>query len=188
MSDDQLPMVRQDGNIAGENIVGRDLILLPEKKTPLRRMVESYRLEVEQECEHKEFIDELQDYMKRVPGHDQRNLEEKLASAARDDLIANAKILKEKFAKKLYKHTFSPLAQQIFVDILAMINSIFQLKVKPLIYENKPSRVVDKAIYDEIVQAVYSEVGGNSDLGINMDYIQGMLFYLTGNCYIDWGK
>ncbi|MCF8089744.1 MAG: hypothetical protein K9L23_17005 [Desulfotignum sp.] len=187
MDDDKLPVVRQDNNIAGGNIVGRDLISLPEIKTPLRKMAESYRIEVEQECEQKEFIDELQDYMKRVPGHEQRNLEEKLVSAERDDLIASAKLLKEKFAKKLYKHTFSPVAQKIFVHILSMINCSFQLKIKPLIYEDKPASVVDKAIFDEIVQAVYFEVG-NSELGINMDYIQGMLFYLTGNCYINWEK
>lgn len=187
MSDDQLPGVRQDRNIAGGNIVGRDLISLSETKTPLKEMAESYCLEVEKDCAQKEFIEELQDYMKRVPGHEQRNLEQKLSTAKRDDLVPNAKILKEKFAKKLYKHTFSPVAQKIFVHILSMINCSFQLKIKPLIYENRPPSEVDRAIYDEIVQAVYFEVG-NSELEINMDYIQGMLFYLTGNCYIDWGK
>ena len=118
MSDDQLPAVRQDSNIAGGNIVGRDLISFPVVKTPLRKMVESYRLEIERECDEKEFIEELQDYMKRVPGHEQRNLEQKLSTATRSDLVPNAKILKEKFAKKLYKHTFSPVAQKIFVHIL----------------------------------------------------------------------
>jgi hypothetical protein len=187
MGDDQLPVVRQNKNVAGGNIVGRDLISYPEIKTPLRKMTESYRVEIEQGCEQKEFIDELQDYMKRIPGDEQRNLEEKLVSAERNELIATAKFLKEKFAKKLYKHTFSPVAQNIFVHILSMISCSFQLKIKPLISENKPASVIDKAIYDEIIKAVYFEVG-NSELGINMDYIRGMLYYLTGNCYINWEK
>lgn len=187
MSDDHLPVVRQDKNIVGGNVVGGDFISIPETKTPLRKMAESYRLEVERNPAQKEFIEELQDYMKRVPGHEQRNLEQKLSAAKRDDLIPNAKILKEKFAKKLYKHTFSPAAQNIFVHILAMINSCFQLKIKPMIRENKSSRLVDKAIYDEIVEAIYFEVG-SSELEINMDYIHGMLYYLTGNCYIEWEK
>jgi len=185
MSGDHLPVVRQDGNVVGGNMVGGDFISIPEIKTPLRKMAESYRLEVERNPAQKEFIEELQDYMKRVPGHERRDLEQKLSEAKRDDLIANATFLKEKFAKKLYKHTFSPTAQRIFVDILAMINSSFQLKIKPMIIENESSRLVDKAIYDEIVKAVYYEVG-NSDLEINMDHIQGMLYYLTGNCYIEW--
>jgi len=135
MSDDHLPSVRQDRNIAGGHVVGGDFIALPEIKTPLKRMAEKYRSEVEQDYTQQEFIEELQNYMKRVPGHEQRGLDQKLSEAKRDDLIANATFLKEKFAKKLYKHTFSPTAQRIFVDILAMINSSFQLKIK-LISDN----------------------------------------------------
>ncbi len=187
MSDDHRPEVLQRNNTAGGNIVGRDLIALPEIKTPLRRMAENYRREVKKDSAQQEFIEELQDYMKRVPGHEQRNLEQKLSAAKRDDLITNAKFLKEKFSKKLYKHTFSPMAQNIFVHILAMINSSFQLKIKPMIRESKSSRLVDKAIYDDIVEAIYFEVG-NSELEINMDDIRGMLYYLTGNCYIEWEK
>ncbi len=73
------------------------------------------------------------------------------------------------------------------LHILAMINSSFQLKIKPMIRENKSSGLVDKAIYDEIVKSIYYEVG-NSELEINMDYIRGMVYYLTGNCYIEWEK
>ena len=188
MSDDHLPAaVRQEKNIVGGNMVGGDFISIPEPKTPLRKMAESYRLEVERNPAQQEFIEELQDYMKRVPGHEQRNLEKKLSAAKRDDLIANAILLKEKFTKKLYKHTFSPEAQRIFVHILAKINSSFQLKIKPIIRENESSRLVDKAIYDEIVEVIYNEVG-SSELEINIDDIHGMLYYLTGNCYIEWEK
>ncbi len=182
MSDDH---VRQSDNIAGGHIVGHDYIAPPEIKTPLRRMAENYRHEVEQDSAQQKFIEELQNYMKRVPGHEQRDLEQKLSAAKRDDLIDNAIFLKEQFAKKLYKHTFSPSAQNILVHILAMINSSFQLKIKPMIRENESSRLVDKAIYDEIVKTIYYEVG-NSELEINMDHIHGMLYYLTGNCYIEW--
>ncbi|MEW6602725.1 MAG: ABC-three component system protein [Nitrospirota bacterium] len=165
MSDNLLPSVQQDNNIVGGNIVGGNYISLPEIKTPLRKMAENYRIENEQKGHQKEFIEELQDYMRRVPGHEQRNLEEKLISAKREDLLSSAIFLKERFAKKLYKHTFSPIAQNIFVHILSMINSSFQLKIKPLICEDKPASEVDKAIYNEIIQTVYFEVG-NSELGI----------------------
>jgi len=179
--------IRQNNNLAGGHIAGRDVNvnILPEKKTPLKIMVENYRTEIEQSGEKKEFIEELQDYMKRVPGRDQRNLTEKLITAQREDLVDDALLLKEKFAKKLYKHSFSPSAQQIFVHILSMINCAFKFKIKPLIHENKPSSVVDKAIFDEIINEIYCDVG-NSQLDINMDYIHGMLYYLTGNCYINW--
>ena len=141
MSDDHPQSVNQsknivDGHMAGGNIeVSTTNILPSDAKTPLRIMAEKYQHEVEKDCAQKEFIEELQNYMKRVPGHEQRDLEQKLSDAKRDDLIDNAKILKEKFAKKLYKHTFSPVAQNIFVHILSMINCSFQLKIKPIIKE-----------------------------------------------------
>lgn len=192
MSDDHLPMIRQDKNVSGGDIAGGHIdksittnIFPTDAKTPLRIMAENYRCEVEQDNTKQEFIETLQNYMKRSPGHEQRDLEQKLCSANRNDLISSAKYLKEMFAKKLYKHTFSPVAQEIFVHILAKINSSFRLKIKPIIRENKSSRLVDKAIYDEIVKTIYYEVG-NSELEINMDHIHGMLYYLTGNCYIEW--
>lgn len=210
MSDDNLPSVGnnlpaiyQDNNTAGGDIVAGDkiriegdytpvnvdttFVSISEIKTPLRKMAENYRIEAEQNCIQKQFIEELENYMKRVPGHEQRNLEQKLLAANRPDLVENAKYLKEQFAKKLYKHAFSPLAQNIFVHILSMINCTFQLKVKPLINENKMPSVIDATIYNEIVKIVYQEVG-NSELGVNMDYIHGMIYYLTGNCYISWEK
>lgn len=194
MSDEHLPVSQQDNNVVGGDMAGGHInkvsttnIFPSDAKTPLRIMAENYRCEVEQDNTKQEFIETLQNYMKRAPGHEQRDLEQKLCSANRNDLISSAKYLKEMFAKKLYKHTFSPVAQEIFVHILAKINSSFRLKIKPIIRENKSSRLVDKAIYDEIVEAIYFEVG-NSELEINMDYIHGMLFYLTGNCYIEWEK
>jgi len=179
--------VRQENNKAGGGIAGRDLVNvnLPEVKTPLKVMAENYRCEVDRDNNHKEFIDELRNYMQRVVEGRQRNLEEKLLAAQREDLVITAKHLKEQFTKKLYKHTFSPTAQNIFVHILAKINSCFRLKIKPLIHENNSPRAIDEAIYTEIVECIYMDVG-NSELSINMDDIHGMLFYLTGNCYIEW--
>jgi hypothetical protein len=178
----------QENNVVGGDMAAGDIhknYNLPAPHSPLRVMAENYRHEIEQDNNHQEFIDELQDYMKRVPGIEQRNLEEKLLAAKRDDLVVNAKHLKEQFTKKIYKHTFSPTAQNIFVHILAKINSCFRLRIKPLIHENSSPRTVDEAIYKEIVECIYMDVG-NSELSINMDDIHGMLFYLTGNCYIEW--
>jgi len=171
-------------NVAGHLVAG-DLKVVYEVKTPLRVMAEEYRNEIENSDIQKEFIEELQDYMKRVPGNDQRDLEQKLTAANRRDMIIDAKLLKEKFAKKLYRHTFSPNAQAIFVHILAVIRSSFQLKVLPLIRESKTPYEIDSTIYDSIIEVIYNQVG-NSELDINMDHIRGMLYYLTGNCYINW--
>ena len=189
MDDDKQLIVHQEKNTAGGGIAARDIVNvnLPETRSPLKVMAEDYRHEVDRDNNHQEFIDELQNYMQRIISPKQRNLEQKLLAAKRDDLVITAKHLKEQFTKKLYKHTFSPTAQNIFVHILAKINSCFRLKIKPLIYEEHSPRSIDEAIYKEIVENIYSEVG-NSELSINMDDIQGMLFYLTGNCYIEWNK
>lgn len=177
--------VKQTGNRAGGHIVGGDFVSPPESKSALRRMAEGYRNEVKKDSDQQEFIEELQDYMKRVQTDGQRTLEQKLAAADRNDLISRATLLKELFAKKLTKHTFSPCAQTLFVHILAAVNCAFHQKVKPLIREGCSPRQVDKAIYDEILASIYFDVG-DSQLGVTIECIHGMLFYLTGNCYIDW--
>ncbi len=188
MNDPNSRFVRQEGNTVDGDVAGGNIYkYYPEKKTTLRTLAENYKVEVEEDCNQQQFIEELQDYMERVPGHEQRNLEDKLISANRVDLLTDAKLLKEKFAKKLHRHTFSPSAQKLFVHILAKIKCTFKLKINPMINEGQPFKFIDNAIYHEIVESIYSEVG-NSQLGIDMDYILGMLYYLTGNCYIEWDK
>ena len=177
--------VIQNNNSVGGHLVAGDLQIINEVKTTLRVMAENYRNEIQNSDLQKEFIEELQDFMKRVPGRDQRDLEQKLTAAKRVDMITDAKLLKEKFAKKLYRHTFSPNAQVIFVHILSVIRTCFQLKVLPLIRESKAISEIDTAIYNCIIEVIYNQVG-NSELDINMDHIHGMLYYLTGNCYINW--
>ncbi len=172
-----------DGDLAGGHIFK----IMQETKTPLKIMAENYCKEVEADKSHQEFIEELQNFMRRVPGHEQRDLEKKLLAANRDGLVQYATLVKENFTKKLYKHTFSPSAQNIFVHILAKINSCFRLKIKPMISEGKSHRTIDEEIYNEIIETIYNEVG-NSELSINMENIHGMLYYLTGNCYIEWDE
>ncbi|MBF0408967.1 MAG: hypothetical protein HQM10_16590 [Candidatus Riflebacteria bacterium] len=173
-----------NGDIAGGNIYKN---ILPEKKSALAKLAESYQRELGSDEEQQCFIGELQDYMKRMPDTEPRDLEQKLVAANRSELIQDAKFLKEKFTKKLYKHAFSPNAQNIFVHILASINACFRLKIKPLIFAGETSRSIDEAIFRNIVEAIYNDVG-NSELGVDMDDIHGMLYYLTGNCYINWDK
>ncbi len=180
--------VTQEHNKIGRDNAGRDIINsvlnLPESKTPLRRMAEKYVCEIEKDENFQEFIEELQNYMQRVPG-ELRNLEKKLSDAGRNDLLPDAINLKENFAKKLCKHTFSPIAQKIFTHILAMINTCFI--INPLIKEGNTAKIIDKAIYKEITEKIYNDIG-DSKLSITMDDIRGMLYYLTGNCYIEWDK
>ena len=38
-----------------------------------------------------------------------------------------------------------------------------------------------------LIQIIYNDIG-NSKLGIDADEIRGMIFYLTGNCHLEWDK
>jgi len=185
MQMDSVRKVTQLGNRVKGDLIAGNKIVHESEKTPLRVMLENYRKEIEDSENLTEFIEELQDYMKRTLGPEQRDLEQKLLAAHRQDLINNAKLLKENFSKKLYKHTFSPKAQLIFVHIMAIIKNCFNMKILPMLRESKPISEIDRAIYDCILEDIYKQVG-YSELELTMDHVHGMLYYLTGNCYINW--
>lgn len=173
-----------NGGMAGQNLYNITLNL-PEKKTPLRVLAETFKKEVEADPAKKEFIEDLQNYMKIVPYGTQRDLKTKLTDSQRDDLIAEAEYLKEQINKKLFKYAYSETAQNLFVQIFSKINSTFKSIIIPMISENKSRSDVDAKIYSGIIEKIHNEIGV-SELSINTEDIRGMLFYLAGNCHIKW--
>lgn len=154
--------------------------------TALRRMSTQLKELYSNDEEYKGFIEKLQKYLTYAENQQTvRGVEDKLKAGKREDLIEQAKELKERFYKKINKHQFSEQAQNLFAHILSQIHSFFNSKVRPLIKASKPPAEIDALIYDELVKRIYDDVG---DCGLNIDTedIRGMLFYLTGNCHLEW--
>jgi len=132
-----------------------------------------------------EFVDALADYLQDYPERNVIGLEEKLKNAKMDSLVDEAVVLKERFAKKLYRGQLSHNTQLLYAHSLALINTFFTHKVKPLI-ETGVSRVIfEKALLDEVLMPVLMSTS-KADMSITIDHIRGMLYFLTGKCHIKW--
>lgn len=177
----------QESNVAGGDIAGRDIIhqnsynLKP--PSTLRELAAKLRLQDESEAQSV-FVSQLQHYAQPLSPSPTRDLEQKLQAAKRTDLLFDGLRWKEQFAKKLTRLQFSLHAQELFVHILSKIHTYFVLNVRPKTIEGAPRSEVDALVY-QLICELYEEVG-NSELGLTMTDLHGMVYFLAGNCHIDW--
>lgn len=153
----------------------------------LAKKIDELRDNIKNDPAAGEFVEMLLDYMKRKDGSTVIGLEEKLKLAGRLDIYQDAEYLKSKFAKKLLKEELSISAQKAYAHILSYINTAFAAKVLPRIRNGEQFNAIDSSVMADIVEPVYGAVSTCS-LEITTDTIRGMLYYLTGNCYIRWDK
>ena len=177
----------QERNVAGGDIAGRDIIrhhsYNPNPPSTLRDLAAKLRLQDETEAQSA-FISQLQHYTKPPSPGPTRDLEQKLHDAERTDLLFDGLRWKEQFSKKLTRLQFSLRAQELFVHILTKIHTYFALNVRPKVIEGAPRSEVDTLVY-QLIHEIYEEVG-NSELDLTMTDIHGMVYFLAGNCHIDW--
>ena len=130
------------------------------------------------------FISQLQHYTQPLPPGPTRDLEQKLHAANRTDLLFDGLRWKEQFSKKLTRLQFSLHAQELFLHILSKIHTYFVLTVRPQVIEGALRSEVDALIY-QLIRELYEEVG-DSELDLTMTDLHGMVYFLAGNCHIDW--
>jgi hypothetical protein len=176
------------GSSAGGDIAGGDITKTTVYQGPrsaLREMTERFRLECAADKHLSCFIERLQHFVAAAPESPSRDLETKLRDGGRPDLVRDALLLKERFAKKLLRLQFSEQAQEIFAHVLSKIHAFFTLRVHPRSGANVARPQIDDLIYQELLAPLYDEIG-NSELGLDLLDLQGMVYYLGGNCHIRW--
>ncbi|MEY0629775.1 ABC-three component system protein, partial [Providencia rettgeri] len=80
---------------------------------------------------------------------------------------------------------FSSSEEVIYYHCLSKINSSFTHYIKPLFKNTVNNDIVDRVIYDRIVEPLYEEVS-EVNAAISTELIRGMIFFLTGKCHIRW--
>ena len=175
-------------NITAKNVAARDIhqltIQQPEKKTRLGELIKRLQTQLDKEPGAVEFVDRLKKWM-HTRGIS-RNLEQKLSDAGKESLLISALEAKEQFAKQLYRTAFHPGLQEIYAEILGQIYSSFTYRIRPHISPDEPKGKTEAAIAD-LVDSICDQLAeAPPHLGIGHAEILGMLYYLTGNCYIDW--
>lgn len=175
------------GDQAAGNIDKSTIINYPQNLTPLQKLAFELKQSIDNDPEIKGFIDELNHFTIDVTKGEVKGLENKLNAGGRIYLYDQAVYSKEQFTKKLFKYQYSLKAQQLFLHSLAKIKTKFRYVIKPMIKSAKGTAEVDKTIYDNILNELYNEIGGLG-LDLSMIEIEGMLYFLAGNCHIDWSK
>ncbi len=104
--------------------------------------------------------------------------------------IEKARRLKLYYAKKATRFQYYESAQRIDSYLFAIVSNRFDRYVMPLIEDGRPLRSINQAVYEQVVLHVMAELNtqGADDtcLCYNEDDILGMVYYLTGNCHINW--
>jgi hypothetical protein len=172
-----------DGDLAGGNIYNTYQITGPQ--TALREMALRFREECAEDERLAHFIEQLQHFVSRATLEPTRDLEAKLVAGGRADMVDEALELKEHFVKKLTRLQFSEQAQEIFAHILSKIHAYFSLYVKPQLLEGVSRSEIDGMIYSKLLTPIHDETG-SSPLRLDLRDLQGMLYFLTGNCHIRW--
>jgi len=188
MSDIEISENDIGGDVAGRDIdKSSHLHLGSQKLSQMKMLLKKFKEEQESNAQLSTFIDDLDYYNTQKGNETVIGLEDKLTAGNRANLYDFANDMKDRFHRKLYKYQFSEAAQKINVHLLALVQSYYMNEVYPLICENKDAGVINTMISERIIQPLLAELDENT-LGYSAQDINGMIYFLTGNCHIKWTK
>ena len=93
-------------------------------------------------------------------------------------------MLKERITKKIKLNENSESAQEIYAYLLSQICSDFHLHIYPLLKTHTISQI--NLLIDEKVIKPAVFILGENVLKLLKEDINGMIYFLTGNCHIKW--
>ena len=188
------PKITQTKNIVENgDMAGRDVIKPTYNigKTPFggQSQLEKLYLRLEKEKADSpiftEIIDELLHFKTYAKDTEVIGIEKKLENGNRLSYLSFAEKSKEKFAKKLMLNEHSETAQLIYAFLLAKVYTSFENNIYPRLNEGHPDEFITQIIAEYIVKPL-EEILGDNLLRIYDDEINGMIYFLTGNCHIKW--
>ncbi len=190
--------VSQSNINAGQKVVGRDdnslntttyninAPIIFKADENLRKLIRAHELEIEKDPAYKEFTERLHKFLYKEVVGELRDLQQKLIDSDRKHLIFLALDLKERITKKIQKSSHYTSAQEIYTYLLSNIRSAFCHEVYGKIKSGKfQQHEIDEFVLSAIVEPYLHSVEGCS-LNIDKEEIYGLLYILTGNCYINW--
>lgn len=174
------------GITAAGDVVGRDKITNNNLAHPrqLDLLSESFRVEVERNSTTTEIIDELHHYSNVRT--DIRDLSQKLNAAGFGYLLSEAEELKQLVAKLIIKYQHYRSAQKIITYLLAEVESIFNAEIKGKLPSVSSEAELKLILRECLIKEIQDKLGDNV-LDIFNRQVNGMVFFLTGNCHLEWG-
>lgn len=178
--------IEANGDVAGGNIDKSQTTIFTHRKTQLEGLIDQLREEILHDREVSDFVERLANWMAPKKTELKRDLAEKLTACQKQHLIAEALDYKERFCKQLAKTKFNPALQEIYACILGEIYGNFNSRIKPRISSLTEPGAVEAAIADLASSITAQLSNAPAALGVGITEVIGMLYYLTGNCHIDW--
>lgn len=190
-------LVQQGGDDAELYQAGRDQSITLYKieavsksvTNALKELVEAYKKEVRNEevSTTGQFIEKLNFFMNTVDG-DFLTLEEKLALGGFKADISLARRLKQQYSMALQEIKHINSAQKIHAYLLGTILVNFSVVYDYLVKEDRPDNIFIKGLIErKVVDPVEHLINLNENaLQLFKLDIHSMIYYLTGNCHINW--
>ena len=159
------------------------------KQTRLEKLFQRLTDEVENNKKIQKTIEDIEHYKTVLDGT--KGLEEKLSDGGfTTQEIANAARKKMKYAMKAEKYIFYESAQKIDALLFGEIKTSFDHYVTPLITAGADKETIGRVLHEKVIAPLIAKIenDGASDekLCYNADDIDGMIYYLTGGCHINW--
>lgn len=180
--------VNNDGEIQSQLNAANVENIFFAKKTRFAKRFQKLNQEVESDERYEGTMESLKHYLTQLDGID---AETKLYDGGFNEIeVISAIRKKEKYAKRLEKNRFFKSAQWIDSQLFAKIKMDFEAFVFPLIINGSLKSEILKEVVIKVVQPVLDLINleGEDDdvLNYNADDIFGMVYYLTGQCHINW--
>jgi hypothetical protein len=167
------------------NIEGNVYLL---NKTRFAKRFEKLNKEVASDARYEGVMESLKYYLTSRDGID---MPTKLKDGGfKESEINEAVRKKEKYAKRLELNKFFESAQWIDSQLFGKIKMDFEAFVLPLVNAGATKDEILKEVVLKVVQPVLDliNIEGENDevLNYNADDIFGMVYYLTGQCHLNW--
>ena len=157
-------------------------------KTRLAKRFVKLNQEVKSDQRYEGTMEALKHYLTKQDGIDAETklMDGGFSEKQRIDAIKS----KEKYAKKLELNRFFESAQLIDSQLFAKIKMDFDTFVVPLVNSKVPKDEIMQSLVKNVIQPVLDLINeeGEDDeyLNYNADDIFGMVYYLTGQCHLNW--
>lgn len=158
------------------------------KPTRFAKRFEKLNNEVASDERYEGIMESLKYYLTRLDGIDApTKLED---GGFKESEVIAAMQKKEKFAKRLQLNRFYESAQWIDSQLFAKIKMNFETFVLPLVNDSSSKEEIMREVVIRVVEPVLEliNIEGENDevLNYNADDIFGMVYYLTGQCHLNW--
>ncbi|SDE57064.1 ABC-three component system protein [Kordiimonas lacus] len=130
-----------------------------------------------------ELLDDYDYFTAKAPG-DRRTLEQKLCDAGRSYEVTKAERSKERAAMKLQKYGLFETVTEVQIKLLGDIYSRFK-NVETVIHDGASNTEIDTKLESSVISPILET---DKKEAYSHGKVMDGVYYLTGNCHLDWGK